>query len=330
MGPWITLACAVGALHGRAAATAGLATILTLWLWPLPMDGSALWPAFKASRVWDTWRRYFSMVMVTPPLPQGGGEAWFKPGEPVIFANFPHGTYPIASFLTLGLAGSPEEGMPPGDTVGVAASILLHLPVLRQIKLWCGFIPASRPCVEAALGAGRCVGVVPEGVAGIFVRSDARHERILTAHKGFVKLALRQGGSSGGGGGDEDGGSSGRGGGREDVPRPPPGPTPIMPVFVFGQSRVFSFAGSARLSRRLRASVGIWWGRWGLPCLPRPEHLVVAVGRPVRLPPPATPGHPTQAEIDAGFGAVLAELTRTFEAVKGGVPGYEGTQLVPV
>jgi len=88
--------------------------------------------------------------------------------------------------------------------------------------------------------------------------------------------------------------------------------------------------GSVPLSRRLRASVGIWWGRWGLPCSPRPEHLVVAVGRPVRLPPPVTPGHPTQAEIDAGFGAVLAELTRTFEAVKGGVPGYEGTQLVPV
>lgn len=305
LGPWITLAAAVGALHGRPLAAAVLAAILTLWFWPLPEDGRALWPAFKSSRVWDAWRRYFSMVLVTPPLPPDGAPP-FAPGEPAIFAHFPHGTYPIGSFLSMGLTGPPASGLPPPDTVAATGSILLHLPVLRQINLWCGCVPAGRASVEAALGAGRCVGVVPEGVAGIFTRSDGRHERVLTAHKGFVKLALRH----------SDG--SGR--------RPPP----ILPVFVFNQSRVFSFAGSARLSRRLRMSVGVWWGRWGLPCLPRPVHLVMAVGRPVRLAAPATPGRPTQAEIDAGFDAVWAELARTFEAVKPGVSGYEDTRLVAV
>lgn len=307
LGPWITLAAAVGTVHGHPVAAAVLAAILTLWLWPMQEDGSATWPAFKESRVWDAWRRYFSMVLITPPLPAPGEPPVFRPGEPVIFAHFPHGTYPMASFLSMGLTGTgPETGMPPPDTVAATGTVLLRLPVLRQINLWCGCVPASRTAMDAALSAGRCIGIVPEGVAGIFSHSDEAHERVLTAHKGFVKLALRHAGESG---------------------HLPPA---IMPVFVFGQSRVFSFAGSARLSRKLRMSVGVWWGRWCLPCLPRPVHLVLAVGRAVRLPPPAVPGRPTQAEIDAGFAAVLAELTRTFEAVKAGVPGYEHTDLVPL
>lgn len=41
--------------------------------------------------------------------------------------------------------------------------------------------------------------------------------------------------------------------------------------------QVLSFAGSERVSRRLRATMGAFWGRWRLP-LPHKTDMVVAMG----------------------------------------------------
>jgi len=337
LGPWLTLGAAVGALHGHPGAALALAVILAAWAAPLKTDGSAAWPAFRDARIWDSWRRYFSLVIVTPgsegrqgrgggapppsaaassaspsgharpPTPSIDDLAPLAPGEPHLVVHFPHGTFPIGSFLSPRGAGV-VGGLPPTTTVGAIASILFHLPLLRHVYAWCGCIPAGRASIEGALRAGKAVGLVPEGVAGIFSRATREREVVLSAHRGFVKLALRCCASAPAGDGHHH-------------------PTPIVPCFVFGQSRVLSFAGSARLSRTLRASVGVWWGRFGLPCLPRRVHLVVAAGRPVRLPRPAVPGAPTQAEIDAGWEAVLGELRRVYGAVRPGVRGYAGTRL---
>ena len=339
LGPWITLAAAVGTLHGHPAAAGVLAAILAAWAAPLRVDdGSAAWPAFRDSAVWDCWRRYFGLVFVTPGKAEeegeeeeeeeegvdgaGGGPAHhpchphslhapLAPGEPHIIVNYPHGTVALGSFLSV-IGDGGGDGFPTA-VVGAIATILFHLPLLRQVHAWFGCIPARRDAIEAALARGRTVGLLPEGVAGIFAGADRSREVVLTAHRGFVKLALRACRPAGG-----DGGAGDR----------PPWPTPIVPCFIFGQSRLFSFAGSLRASRALRASVGVWWGRAGLPCLPRRVRLVMAAGRPVRLPPPAVPGRPSQTEIDAGFAAVLEELVRTYEAVRPGVAGYEGTRLV--
>ena len=43
---------------------------------------------------------------------------------------------------------------------------------------------------------------------------------------------------------------------------------------------MFDFRGSGRLSRRLRVSLGVFWGRWGLP-LPRKTDIIALVGAPV-------------------------------------------------
>ena len=338
LGPWITLAAAVGTLHGHPAAAGVLAAILAAWAAPLRTDdGSAAWPAFRDAAVWDCWRRYFGLVIVTPGKAgeegeneeeeegvdgAGGGPAHhpyhphslhapLAPGEPHLIVHYPHGTFPVGSFL-YPIGDGSGAGLPP-SVVGAIATVLFRLPLLRQVYTWYGCIPARQDAIEAALAGGRTVGLVPEGVAGIFARADRSREVVLTSHKGFVKLALRACRPAGG-----DGGAGDR----------PSWPVPIVPCFVFGQSRVLSFAGSARASRGLRASVGVWWGRAGLPCLPRRVRLVVAAGRPVRLPPPAVSGRPSQAEIDAGFAAVLEELVRTYEAVRPGVAGYEATRLV--
>ena len=54
----------------------------------------------------------------------------------------------------------------------------------------------------------------------------------------------------------------------------------IMPVYHLGDSQLFNFVGFKWLSRKLRASLGVIWGRWGLP-LPRQHDLIALVDYPI-------------------------------------------------
>jgi hypothetical protein len=106
----------------------------------LPVFPSKAWPYFRDARVWDCWRRYFRLRIVSPPLPylemqekdegEDKGEkeprgangkapspSAFSPPLPpndpcrrnkksYIFAHYPHGCFPVGSFLTaVGLVG---------------------------------------------------------------------------------------------------------------------------------------------------------------------------------------------------------------------------------
>ena len=53
-----------------------------------------------------------------------------------------------------------------------------------------------------------------------------------------------------------------------------------MPVYHLGDSQLFDFWGFKWLSRKLRASLGVIWGRWGLP-LPRQHDLIALVDYPI-------------------------------------------------
>ena len=55
----------------------------------------------------------------------------------------------------------------------------------------------------------------------------------------------------------------------------------ILPVYHLGNSQMLSFWGPVGLSRRLRMSVGIFWGAYGLP-LPRKHDLVSVAGFPIK------------------------------------------------
>ena len=54
----------------------------------------------------------------------------------------------------------------------------------------------------------------------------------------------------------------------------------IMPVYHLGDSQLLDFWGFKWLSRKLRASLGVVWGRWGLP-LPRQHDLIALVDYPI-------------------------------------------------
>ncbi len=52
-------------------------------------------------------------------------------------------------------------------------------------------------------------------------------------------------------------------------------------MYHLGDSQLFDFRGFPWLSRKLRMSLGILWGRWGLP-LPRQHDLIAVIGHPVQ------------------------------------------------
>ena len=65
-----------------------------------------------------------------------------------------------------------------------------------------------------------CVGIIPEGIAGVFEGATPDHERIfLSRRKGFVRVAIQAG-------------------------------TDLVPVYHLGQSKLLNFYGNQNLSRK--------------------------------------------------------------------------------
>ncbi|KAK9903270.1 hypothetical protein WJX75_001551 [Coccomyxa subellipsoidea] len=244
-----------------------------------------VWPAFRHHALWDSWRRYFSLRVITPPLP------YLEPGKSYMFAHFPHATFPMGSWLSMPLCDIPKTGLPVG-TKGAVATVLLKLPLLRHLYAWMGCVPADYHTIHELLQT-TSVGIVPEGVAGVFLGATRSRERVFVrCRKGFIRLAMHTG-------------------------------TDIVPIYNLGQSAMLDFWGSCALSRRLRAVVGVFWGRWWLP-VPRRCPIITVIGRPVKV---NRSEDPTPEEVDEVQEKVLAALVALFDQHKHLMPGWENKSL---
>ncbi|CAL8461777.1 g1308 [Coccomyxa elongata] len=169
---------------------------------------------------------------------------------------------------------------------GVVASVLLRLPFVRHLFAWIGAHPADKHTL-AALLQRTSVGMQPEGIAGIFCGATPNNEAVfLSERKGFVRVAIQ---------------------------------ADILPVYHIGNSQMFSFWGHRGLSRWLRISVGVFWGRYCLP-LPRHHHIISLVGRPV---PVKQAAEPSAEEVDRVHAAVVAAIRSLFDQHKHLIPGWE-------
>ena len=260
------------ALTFRSALAASFVALFAL-LAALPPGSKS--QAFRHGRVWDAWRRHFGLRAVVPPLP------YTKPGSRYMIAQFPHATFPMGTLLNAAITDSPAGGMPP-CVEGVVADVLLRLPVFKHIFAAAGCHPADGKTL-ARLLATRSVAIIPEGVAGIFHgASRSGGERVyLSARRGFLRAALVAG-------------------------------TPVIPVYHLGNSQLLSFVGLPGLSRRLRISVGLFFGVAGTPYPHRPRMLTV-VGDPLPVEQCASP---TRAQVDELHGRLCAALTALFEGHK--------------
>lgn len=226
------------------------------------------------SRVFDAWRRRHRYRVVVPARPYCSSRA--------MFAHFPHAVFPMACFLSMPLSGNRNSGVPAPHT-GVVADALLRAPLVGLLFRAIGCYSASKPSVMRLL-ARSSVGIIPEGIAGIFKGAAPGRERVfLKARKGFIKAAIQAG-------------------------------VDIVPVYHFHSALLTPVSlVPASTARRLRAAI-IWpAGVAGLPVPRATEPVLSAVGDAVRV---TREDDPSQATIDAVHAQFVKNLTAAFDGHK--------------
>eukprot|EP00804_Cyclotella_cryptica_P019344 CCRYP_006185-RA/>CCRYP_006185-RA protein AED:0.04 eAED:0.04 QI:182/1/1/1/1/1/2/459/327 len=211
-------------------------------------------------------------------------------GKSFLFAAQPHGV--------LSYTGMCSAVCNPNDCVSVptaAASVVLRTPLLKNLMGIFNLVDASAQNIRRIVKRRGSVLIYIGGIAELF-KSCREEERLyLTNRKGFIKLALTEG-------------------------------VDVVPVYLFGNTSVLSVLKHgplAALSRRLQASLTLFWGKWFLP-IPRDEKLLYVVGKPIGLPHITDP---TQEDIDKWHAAYCDEVRKIFETYKDRVPMYKNKKL---
>lgn len=180
-----------------------------------------------------------------------------------------------------------------------------------------GFKTVDSKTFTQTLNAGRSVGIVPGGIAEMFTcttnsgnNNGGEEVLVVKSRKGFVKIALQTGAQ-------------------------------IIPCYCFGNSKLFHTphgngddngkgkgAGGlssslASLSRSLRMSIILFWGRWGLP-VPLRVPLLTVVGRPIQCPQMT---EPSPEMVNEYHNIYMRETKRIFEKYKNAY-GWKEKQLV--
>eukprot|EP01084_Bolivina_argentea_P209047 356183_1 len=223
----------------------------------------------------------------------------------LIFMNVPHGVLPlcniIASLITPDLFNGKNE-------VGTTASIMFHLPGLRNIASHLGYQSVSKQSIKnVLLNWKRSVFINGDGISGIFIgRSDMKTYKdseviYLKNRKGISKIALQCGCS-------------------------------VVPTYGFGNTDVmdcwFDKYGILKtISKKLRTSLIILYGRWYLP-IPKRVSLYYVVGPIVKSKYHNTPiNNPTQKQIDEYHEELLNAIRDLFEQHKQ-IYGWNHKRLV--
>lgn len=139
----------------------------------------------------DTVRRYFGGYIVK--------EGELDPDKVYVLGFHPHGILPITVFW-LRCCDDKWKLLFPGVTFSMLTASVMHfVPIMRDIMQWMGGREVSRESFRHALRAGRSCLVVPGGQAEMLHSvSDAAEVRVVTKHRGFVRMALEvsEGGAS--------------------------------------------------------------------------------------------------------------------------------------
>lgn len=194
----------------------------------------------------------------------------------------PHGVLPLANML----AHPATNFLLKRPFLGTSASIIQYTPFCRHLGIFLEYVDVSGKAIAGACKAGKTVGVVADGIAGIF-RADSRKELVaMRNRKGLSRLALRSG-------------------------------LPLLPCYSFGNTSCFSvwadpFGILEGASRLMRVSIFAFWGRWGLP-IPRRSKITFVFGRPIAVD---TQPEPSEADIAELHQTVLSEIETLFNVHK--------------
>mmetsp|Transcript_18515 Transcript_18515/g.45284 ORF Transcript_18515/g.45284 Transcript_18515/m.45284 type:complete len:237 (+) Transcript_18515:3-713(+) len=194
-------------------------------------------------------------------------------------AGVPHGVIPIANFLSMPAINEFLNV----DFVGAPASVVFHTPFLRYLTIY-GAVDVSAKSLKKATLKGTCVGLVGDGIAGIFSEGEVV---ALKNRKGLARFALKNG-------------------------------VTLIPAYSMGNTAImtalYDSAGIMEsLSRKLRMSFFIPVGRWGT-VLPRRANVSMLLGP---LVAPEQKEDPSQEEIDAVHQQLLDGIEGCFNTHRG-------------
>ncbi|CAM9607704.1 unnamed protein product, partial [Discosporangium mesarthrocarpum] len=145
-----------------------------------PVNNRYPWGPFIHSWIFKIWRRYFAwQCIVEEPL---------DPKRRYMFADMPHGIVPLGAIISVSVMRDTFPGI--AYVSGVAASVVLHIPVLRTLYAWMGVRQAGRASIKQMFLDGVQVAVVVGGIAEMFMVSRKEERLYLRKRKSFVRLAV--------------------------------------------------------------------------------------------------------------------------------------------
>jgi len=268
-----------------------IASTLALALHPLPtVDYKWLRMSFVAQALY----KYFSYRFVW------SGQALEKVRTcgPWLGAGVPHGVLPFANLLCmLGINSFMPGALP---FIAAPATVVFRTPFLRYLLLLGPSCEVGAKSLSRELAAGNTIGLVPDGIAGIFRCTTDDETIYLKNRKGLAKLALKTG-------------------------------TSIIPAYSLGNTEAFSawfdpFGLMESLSRKAQASVFFYWGRFGLP-IPHRTPITMLFGDPVSVAQKIP--DPTAEQIDEVHQKLLDGIEDVFNKHKASLGwGHKKIQFV--
>lgn len=253
------------------------------------------WEGFLYCWIWDVWREYFDFTGDWSSLTEHSA-ANKKAGRPdkYMFFEFPHGIFPMGQFLSASLI----REITPGKMIcGTGADIVFMFPVMRHVMAWIGTNPAKRTNITKILSRGDHLAIIPGGIAEMYLMNPDTEGIFLRKRQNTVKAAIQEGAD-------------------------------IIPVFFFGNTRIFSTVGKnssdsfmSKISRKLRASIVLFFGRNFLP-VPFRHPIRMVTGRVVEV---TKKEFPSDEEINAVMEKVIASVQELYDTKK---PDWEERPLV--
>lgn len=138
------------------------------------------WRAFVHLRLWH-WIRTYYFAYELQGEPEGLAML-MNPDDlalPVLWALYPHGSYPITPAFYWAL--NPRFYQ---TTRTVVHSLVFYVPVMRTLMHWAGAIDSDESTIRHSLERGRSVCICPGGVSDI-----ARTGQVVRKRMGFLRVA---------------------------------------------------------------------------------------------------------------------------------------------
>jgi len=225
--------------------------------------------------------RYVSLKMVWPASLHFPTHE----GKQLIFCAIPHGLAP------LGIVGYAIWSKLFTDRLcrWTAAPVVLKIPLVGTLMKYCGYVPAATKEIEKVLDRGdESVGVVLDGIEGMFMSSRKQEVGCVMRRKGIVKIALRKG-------------------------------APLVPAYCFGHTELWTVVTDPlgilqAISVKLNVSFTPFFGRFGWPLgPPYRKPVLVACGEPIMCP---QTDEPSAELINEYHAKLMAGYMQVFEQHK--------------